>query len=160
MVSNPQSLARAVTLLLTCLVTVACGRADDPARVALRDRLQQDAHLSDEDLGRLRDEVGRAILDKTFLMTQGETTRALDEEQRSVVFGMLSDPVGMYDEGVRQEAGTTFRVLNAPGRSSSSEIEASRRLWIDVETFLPRRFQFNYAFPNPEDYSLELVVDP
>lgn len=100
------------------------------------------------------------MADMAFLIKEGETTRALSEEQRTVVFGMLAEPIGMFDEGVREEGGLTFRVLNAPGISSNSEIEVARRLWIEVETFLPRRFQFAYAFPNPEDYSLELVVEP
>ncbi len=152
--------ARAVSFLLVCVVTSTCGRAEDPARTVLRDHLKQDARLSDDDLGRLRAEVSRSMADMAFLIKEGETTRALREEQRTVVFGMLTEPIGMFDEGVRQEGGLTFRVLNAPGISSNSEIEVARRLWIEVETFLPRRFQFNYAFPNPEDYSLELVVEP
>lgn len=158
MFTHPRQLTRATACLLTCLMTATCGRAEDPARTALRDRLSQDAQLSDDDLGRLRAEISRSIADKTFLITQGDTTRTMDDEQRTVVFGMLSEPMGMFDEGVRQEGGVTVRVLNAPGRSTNSEIEASRRLSIDIETLLPLRFQFAYAFPNPEDYSLELVV--
>ena len=39
------------------------------------------------------------------------------------------------------------------------QIEAFRRLWVDVETFLPRRFEFAYAFPGFGDYSYDLVVE-
>ena len=159
MMNSSRSLAGAVSSLLICFAISGCGRAEDPARVELRERLKQAASLSGEELGRLRDEVSRNIAGKTILARQGETTQALNEEQRIVVFGMLTEPIGMFDEGVREEGGLTFRVLNAPGISSNSEIEVARRLWIEVETFLPRRFQFNYAFLNPEDYSLELVVD-
>ena len=53
----------------------------------------------------------------------------------------------------------SVRPLNAPGPSTNAEIEAVRRLWIDSETLLPCRFQFNYAFPNPDDYSFELVEE-
>jgi hypothetical protein len=157
--SIPRHLGAGV-LLVTCLAQAACGQPESPARAALRDRLKQQATLSAEDLGRLRDEVRRSMGGKTFSVRQGETTRALDEEEQVLVFGMLSDPAGMFDEGMREEGGRTSRILNAPGRSSNSEIEVVRRLWIDAETFLPRRFQFNYAFPNPDDYSLELIVDP
>ena len=153
-------MARMFSLILVCLAMAACTRADDPARVALRDRLRQGAPLSDDDLGRLRAEVSRSMADMTFLVKEGEATRPSSEEERTVVFGMLTEPAGMFDEGLRQEGGATVRVLNAPGRSTSSEIEASRRLSIGVDTFLPRRFQFAYAFPNPEDYSFDLVVDP
>jgi hypothetical protein len=152
-------MTRGCSLVLLCLAIAACGRAEDPARAALRERLTQDATLSPEELGRLRDEVTRAMAGKTFRARQGESARALDAEQQIVVFGMLSDPAGMFDEGVRTENGTLFRVLNAPGHSSNAEIETIRRLWVEVETLLPRRFQFNYAFPNPEDYSFELVEE-
>jgi hypothetical protein len=148
---------RVLAPVMVCLALVACSPAEDPARTALRERLALEATLSPEELGRLRAEVTRAMAGKTFRARQGETTRPLDTEQQMVVFGMLSDPAGMFDEGVRTENGTIFRVLNAPGHSSNAEIETIRRLWIEVETLLPGRFQFNYAFPNPEDYTLELL---
>jgi hypothetical protein len=50
-------------------------------------------------------------------------------------------------------------VFNAPGASNNPEIEASRRLFVDVETFLPLRFEFAYAYPNPDDYSLDLIIE-
>jgi hypothetical protein len=137
----------------------ACGRPEDPARVELRERVKQDARLSNEELGRLLDEVGRTVQGKTFRIKDDAGTRDLTEDQRDVVFGMLTDRAGLYDEGPRLEAGTTVRVLNAPGVSSNAEIEASRRLWVDVETFLPRRFEFAYAFPGYGDYSFDLVVE-
>ncbi len=159
MMTSSKSLARALSLLLLCSAIAACGQAEDPVRVALRARLKQEAALSVEDLNRVRAEVIRAMAGKTFLIKQGDATPVLDEEQRIVVFGMLTEPIGLFDEGVRQEGGVTVRVLNAPGRSANSEIEASRRLSIDVQTFLPVYFRFAHAFPNPEDYSLELVID-
>jgi hypothetical protein len=146
--------------LLAALVFVisACGPVEDPARAELRERLKQESPLSADDFARLRDEVGKAMAGKSFL-AEGADRRELDAAQREVVFGMLTDPVGMYDEGVREKAGTTYRVLNAPGISPNAEIEASRRLWVDVETFLPGRFEFTYAFPGYGDYSFDLVVD-
>ena len=50
-------------------------------------------------------------------------------------------------------------MFNAPGVSNNPEIEASRRLFVDVETFLPLRFEFAYAYPNPDDYNLDLIVE-
>jgi hypothetical protein len=73
---------------------------------------------------------------------------------------MLSNRAGVYDEGLRREGKTTYRVLNAPGRSNNAEIEASQRLWIDVETFVPVRYQFSYAFPGYGDYAYDLAVGP
>ena len=72
---------------------------------------------------------------------------------------MLSDRTGVFDEGLRTGGGRRARVFNAPGVSNNPEIEASRRLFVDVETFLPLRFEFAYAYPNPDDYNLDLIVE-
>ncbi len=151
-------MVRALPVILVCVILAACGPAEDPARVALRQRLAQEATLSAAELGQLVAEVNRGRAGKTFHAKDGDTTRALGAEQQDLVFGMLSDPVGMFDEGRRESEGRSYRILNAPGPSSNAEIEVIRRLWIDVETLLPGRFQFNYAFPNPDDYTLELIA--
>ena len=83
----------------------------------------------------------------------------MSQDQHAVVFGMLSNRAGVYDEGLRREGGNSFRVLNGPGRSDNAEIEASQRLWIDVETFVPLRYQFTYAFPGYGDYAYDLIPD-
>ena len=149
---------RAVLVLLTSIVVASCAR-EDPARTALRERLKQTMPLSNDELGRVRDEVGRAIADKHVRIKEDAATHDLDERQRYVVLGMLTEPAGMFDEGVRQEAGTTIRVLNSPGESDNAEIEASRRMWVDIETFLPVRFEFTYAFPGNGDYAYDLAVE-
>jgi hypothetical protein len=149
---------RVVLALLTSIVIAACAR-EDPARTALRERLKQTTPLSNEELGRVRDEVGRAIADKHVRIKEGGATHEFDERQRYVVLGMLTEPAGMFDEGLRQEAGTTVRVLNSPGESDNAEIEASRRMWVDIETFLPVRFEFTYAFPGNGDYAYDLAVE-
>jgi hypothetical protein len=77
-----------------------------------------------------------------------------------VAFEILTNAAGVFDEGLQRENGRSFRVLNGPGRSDNAEIEATNRLWIDVDTFLPYRFRFAYAFPGYGDYTLELVVSP
>ncbi len=73
---------------------------------------------------------------------------------------MLSQPAGMFDEGLRRERGAALRVLNAPGRSTNAEIEAAQRLLIDIETLLPRRYQFDYAVAGPDDFAVDLAVSP
>ena len=153
------AMVRAILLFLACAVMSVCERAEDPARVALRLRLTQQAPLSSEDLARFREEVSRSLVDKRVRIRSGAVSSEMTPDQRSAVLGMLTDPAGEYDEGLRQEAGTTFRVLNAPGLSSDSEIEATRRLWVDVETFRPRRFVFASAFPGHGDYAFDLVVE-
>lgn len=143
-----------------CLGLAACARPEDPARVELRERLRQEAQLSPDELDRLRAEVSRTMGDAAVEIREGTATRPLQPEQRVVVLGMLEDPLGLFDEGPRREGDETFRVLNAPGVAPSSEIDAARRLWIDVETFLPRRFEFSYNFQSPDNYAFDLLVDP
>jgi hypothetical protein len=150
---------RIVWVLLLCGAVAACGRPEDPARVQLRERLRQKPQLSTEDLTRVRTEVGKAIAGRKVRIKEGAVARDLNEEQRAVVLGMLTEPAGLFDEGLREEANGTFRILNAPGESTNPEIEASRRLWIDIQTFLPRRFEFAYAFPGNGDYAFDLVVE-
>ena len=148
---------RVLALLVACVVVSACGEREDPARHELRQRLRQDAQLSSEELGRLRAEITRAMAGKTFFK-QGSGPEELDAEQREFVFDMLTAPAGVFDEGLKKRGETMFRVLNAPAPSSDAEVEAFRRLWIDVDTFLPRRFDFAHSVQGYEEYSFDLGV--
>lgn len=150
---------RAVPWLLLCVAMAACSKPEDPARVELRLRLKQPAQMSDAELGRLREEISRSLVDKKISIKSAEGTAELTTEQRATILGVLTEPAGMFDEELKQDPGGTVRVLNSAGLSLDSEIEASRRLWIDVETFLPTKFFFTYAFPGHGDYSYDLVVE-
>ena len=67
---------------------------------------------------------------------------------------------GTFDEGLRTGDGIAYRVLNAPARSATPEVEAFRRLWIDIETLRPRRFEFAHAFEGYGEYAFELRERP
>ena len=105
-------------------------------------------------------DVGQAVDGRTFRIREGAATHDLTVEQRAAVFSMLREPAGVYDEGLRQLGSSSVRVLNGPGRSDNAEIEALQRLWIDLDTFLPLRYQFAYAFPGYGDYEYELSAQP
>ena len=105
------------------------------------------------------DHVSTALQGKTVRIARGSTATDLEAAERDVVLGMLTDRTGVFDEGLRSGGGRQARVFNAPGQSNNPEIEASRRLFVDVETLLPLRFEFAYAFPSPDDYSYDLDVD-
>jgi len=158
------SAARVVwTGLLAAVCAIAltsCAKPEDPARVALRERLKQAAPLSKTELDELRAEVSRSMAGHSFRIAQDGASQEMDERRKTIVFGMLTDPAGMFDEGLRTRGASTFRVLNAPGESQSEEIEATRRLWIDIDTLLPGRFEFAYAVPSPEDYGFDLTAAP
>lgn len=150
---------RAVTFLLVLSTLAAsCAAPEDPARVDLRARLKQQAVLTDEELGRVVTEVGKSIGDKPVRISQDGVTKELDAAQRDVVLGMFENRVGMYDEGLKDVGGRTVRVLNAPGISQYMEYSATRRIMVDVETFLPRRFEFSYEFQGMGDYAFDLLV--
>ena len=105
------------------------------------------------------DEVSRTLAGRTVGIVRGSTKSELGASDRDVVLGMLTDRTGVFDEGLRSGGGRKARVFNAPGQSNNPEIEASRRLFVDVESFLPLRFEFAHAFASPDDYALDLTVE-
>ena len=144
--------------ILASLVVPGCAR-EDPVRVELRNRLKQSPQLSPEELGRVLDEVNRTLQGKVVRFQQDNGPQEFTPEQRSVVLGMLTERVGVFDEALRTEDGLQLRIINAPGISTDPEYEATRRLSIDIQTFLPRHFAFHQGVPGmPEAYSFDLVV--
>src|SRR5262245_5378616 len=123
--------------LLAPVLFSACAR-EDPARTALRERIKIEGRISDDDLEMMMDETSRSLGGRTVRIKDENGEREPTPEERRVVLGMLQERAGVFDEGLRTENGVVSRVLNAPGESPNAEIEATRRLWIDVETFLPR----------------------
>lgn len=156
------SLSRQAAFALACLAATAvmsgACRREDPARAALRGRLMQPGALSTAELAQVREEVRRTVDDHRIRAKDATGTRDLTTPERTVVLGMLTEPAGMFDEGLREQNGRTYRILNAPGVSDDMEIEATRRLWIDVATFEPRRFAFSYAVPGRGDYAFDLDI--
>ena len=146
-----------IVLLLASVVFSACAR-EDPARAALRERIKVEGRLSDEDLTQLMDEASRGLEGKTVRIRDDAQTREPTPLERSVVLGMLENRAGVFDEGLRTDNGVVSRVLNAPGESPNAEIEATRRLWIDVETLLPRHFEFTFFISGLGDYSYDVIV--
>src|SRR5262245_58747379 len=130
-----------VVIILGAVLVAACT-TEDPARTALRARLKQAPQMSQEDPGRTLDDVAKGLAGRTLLVKVDAATKEMNLEQRDVVLGMLTDRIGVFDEGLRTDGGVTVRVLNAPGLSTNPEYSAARRLLIDVDTFVPRRFEF------------------
>jgi hypothetical protein len=150
---------RIAILLLAAVSLARCSPTENPQRAELRTRLVQEAQLSPDEIGRVFEQVDEALQGKTVRVARGSTTNDLGAADREVVLGMLRDRAGVFDEGLRSGGGRRARVFNAPAVSNNPEIEATRRLFVDIETFLPLRFEYAYAFPSPDDYSLDLVVN-
>jgi hypothetical protein len=155
---NRMPLRALTACFVLSIVAISCTEPEDPARVELRNRLKQQALLSDEELGLVVTEVSKSIGDKPVRIAQDGATKDLDATQRDVVLGMLVNRIGMYDEGLKEVGGRTVRVLNSPGISQHMEYSATRRLIVDVETFLPQRFEFSYEFQGMGDYAFDLQV--
>jgi len=152
-------LQQIVTAMVGVVLLAGCTR-EDPARVELRARLKQNTQLTTEEVGKVLDEVGRSLEGKTVQLHQDGKSVAMTQEQNDVVLGMLKYRAGVFDETLRTENGVTYRVINAPGESNDPEYEATRRLLVDVETFLPRRFEFSFGVPGmPGAYSYDLDVN-
>ena len=150
-----------LTAGLCLLVSVSsCAPAESPARVELRNRLQQDARLSDDEIGGLFDELSRTMEGKSVRLTGADGAVVQDPAQQAQVFSMLRNRAGVFDEGLKTESGTVYRVLNGPGKSDNAEIEATQRLWIEVEALVPERYEFTYAFQGYGDYAYGVQVAP
>jgi hypothetical protein len=147
-------------LLAAIIVAGLSGCAgEDPALAAMRSRLKQQAQLSPEELGRLLDHLSAELSKKDVTFLQDGVVMELDAPQQDVALGMLKERAGVFDEGMRVAGETTLRIINAPGRSPNAENPATRRLLVDVETLLPRRFEYSLDVPDPSAYSLDLVVE-
>ena len=60
----------------------------------------------------------------------------------------------MYDGGLRIEGGASWRGLTAGGTPVLSDVDALQTRWIDIETFRPRRYDFEHSMPGLGDYWL------
>jgi hypothetical protein len=147
-------------MLAITLVAVACESKEDKARAEFQTRLKRQTRLTREDIAHLYDEIGRALAGKRLQARQGAVTRDFDDRQRAAILGMLSDPTIVGDYGVRTVNGVTMRGLDANGTPPTSEIDATQILWIDVDTFLPRRYEFSYAMSGLGDYAYDVAVIP
>lgn len=144
--------ATAVTLAAT-----ACAPREDPRATSIRNRLHHDAVIPHEQIVEVFQVVASAIAKRTMTATKAGIPIALEDNDRQEVLGMMIDPAGVYDAGLKRENGRTLRGFNAPATPTMSEIDASKTMWIDVETLRPARYDFEYSAPGFGDYSYELT---
>jgi hypothetical protein len=145
---------RFAVLFVVALVVGACDR-DRP----IKDRLRASEPLTEDDIARTLDAVGRAMSGKGPRVKQGALTRQLDERERAQLFNVLGDPRGLTDAGLRTIDSAMVRGVRAPATSPQSEIEATGTVWIDVNSLLPRRYEFTYATAGFGDTAFDLVFE-
>ena len=124
----------------------------------MRSRLKEERRLTPDEIRALFDQIAPGIGDKTLSVRQGAVTRELSAEERTLVLGLLSDPGSVYDEGLRREGTSIWRGLTTGATPALSELDAMQTLWIDADSFLPRRYEFAYSSPGFGDYAYDLIL--
>jgi hypothetical protein len=150
---------RAIGLLLMVTSIGACHH-EDPARAAMRARLKQDTRLTPDEIRTFFDQIAPVIAGKKLTVKQGALTRTLEETERMSVLGMLSDPGAVYDAGLKVEGKNIWRGLKTGGTMALAELDATQTLWVDVVTFLPCRYEYEYSSPGFGDYAYDLTFEP
>jgi hypothetical protein len=145
-------------LLASAALLVACHPPEDPARVSMRARLKEERRLTPDEIRAFFDQIAPGVGDKKVSVKQGAVTRELSAEERTSVLGILSDPSRVYDEGLRREGNSIWRGLTAGATPAMSELDAMQTLWIDIDSFVPRRYEFAYSSPGFGDYAFDLVL--
>ncbi len=151
---------RVVCLVVATTTLAVCGATDDPARGVLRTRLKLEARLTPDEIHRWFDQIGPAIANQKLSVKEGALTRTLNDEQRTAVLGMLTDPGAVYDVGLKTDGKNAWRGIRTGGTSAMSELDAMQTLWIDVDSFEPRRYEFEYSSPGFGDYAYDLAFTP
>ena len=146
--------------MIAATSVVACRAGDDPARPSLRARLKQERRLTPDEVRGLFAQIAPVIAGKQVHVTQGALSRRLEDRERSSVLGMLSDPGEVYDGGLKVDGKNVWRGLKTGGAPVLSELDATQTLWIDVDSFVPRRYEFEYSSPGFGDYAYDLTFVP
>lgn len=72
---------------------------------------------------------------------------------------VLSGTVAVVDVGLKATAAGPVRGLRSPATPPRSEVGANQILWIDVESLLPRRFEFLYDVPGMGDIAYDFIFE-
>lgn len=123
----------------------------------MRARLKEERRLTPDEIRAFFDQIAPGVADKKVSVKQGAVTRELSAEERTSVLGILSDPGRVYDEGLRHEGNGIWRGLTTGATPAMSELDAMQTLWIDIDSLVPRRYEFAYSSPGFGDYAYDLV---
>jgi hypothetical protein len=144
-------------LLVPLTLLIACGSPEDAARARFRERLLASESLTHAEVNQLVAGTLAAVGGRPLRVRDGEAVRTLDGRGRAEVLAVLGGNFPVSDAGVRTTGGVTLRGVEGPATPSHSELDAAQTLWIDLETFLPQRFELTYSMPGFGDYAHDLV---
>lgn len=150
--------------LAACLTALAAipanGQAPSAADAsAFKTRVTLTAALSQDDLARLVEEVGRALEGRAVHVREGSLTRRITDGERLGVFAMLMGRLPVADAGPKVIEGSAVRGIRAPATPPNSEVDASQFLWVDVLTLLPKRYELSFSVPGMGDGFVDFTYD-
>ena len=151
-----KSLRRAAILTL-CSMAIACASPEQATRAQFQERLKTSAPLTYPELNQLVGYTLAAIGGRPIRVRQQGAIRTLDAQGRAEVLTVLGGGAPVSDAGLRKADNRTLRGIEGPGTPAHSELDAAQTLWIDVETFLPQRFELTYSLPGFGDYTYDIV---
>ena len=148
-----------VALLLRCLsvfsvtsVAIACESPEEAARAGFQERLKTPDTLMHAEINQLVSYTLAAIGGRPVRVREQGAVRTLDAKGRDEILTVLGGTVPVSDGGIRNAGNRTLRGIEGPGTPTHSELDAAQTLWIDVDTFLPQRFELTYSLPGFGDY--------
>lgn len=149
----------AVALIVAAPATAACRSKADRLRDEFKVRLKTSAPLSRSELTRLMDETNRAMEGRKIRFVSNGVSHEPDEQERAAVLAVLHGQSSVEDGGVRDGNGATLRGVAGPATPVNSELEAIASVWVDVDTFLPRRYEFSYGQSASGDYAYDITFE-
>ena len=159
MVDNVAMCPRWLFVVLTVVVGSAvagCRSEADRLRDEFKARLKTAAPLTPGEMTRLMDETNRAMEGKRMRFANNGVSHEPNEQERAAVVTLIHGQLSVEDGGVRDGNGVTMRGIAGPATPVNSELEAIGSVWIDVETFLPRRYEFTYGQGGSGDYAFDI----
>ena len=150
-------MSRAAILLTLCSVAIACESPDEATRAHFRERLEASASLTPSEVDQLVSYTLAAIGGRPVRIREQGAVQELDAKGRAEVLAVLRGGAPVSDAGLRAVDNRRLRGIEGPGTPVHSEIDAAQTLWIDIDTFLPHRFELTYSLPGFGDYAYDLV---
>ncbi len=147
----------AAFLIAVCLMAIACGSPEEATRAKFQERLKSSAPLTYPEVNQLVSYTLAAIDGRPIRVRDQGTIRTLDAQRRAEVLTVLGGGAPVSDAGLRNADNRTLRGIEGPGTPARSELDAAQTLWIDVETFLPHRFELTYSLPGFGDYAYDIA---
>ena len=150
-------MCRAAIVLTLCSMVIACESPEEAARVRFEERLKASASLTHSEVNELVSYTLAAIGGRPVRIREQGAVRELDAKARAGVLAVLGGGAPVSDAGLRTADNRTLRGIEGPGTPVHSELDAAQTLWIDIETFLPHRFELAYSLPGFGDYAYDIA---